>query len=70
VSTPVKDAPPLDIEEVAPLIERLYSQLLCDVEVSTLDPEAEEYFFLALGAVSQAKRFLKIAIYKTRQARK
>jgi len=59
----------LDIDEIPELISALHSKLLTDFDAGWLDPEAEQYFLLALETVNQAKRFATLAVYKTRQAR-
>ena len=58
----------LDIEELPERIEELRTKFLFE-HGDDLDPEAEQLYLLAIGALEQAERFAKLAVYKTRQAR-
>ena len=57
------------IEELPERIEKLRMAWLLDHDAGYLDPEAEQLYLLALGALEQAERFAKLAVYKMRQAR-
>lgn len=58
-----------DIEDVPGPINALRCRFLFEIEGNSLEPEAEQFFLLALSALEQAERFAKMAVYKTRQAR-
>lgn len=61
------DAPTLI--EVAGIVSKLrVGTLLCDVETDGADPEAEQLFLLALTALEQAERYLKLAAYAQARA--
>lgn len=58
---------PLDFEDVPPLINQLRQRLLCDHDSAGCDPEAVEFYLLAIDALGQAERFANLATYKQRQ---
>jgi len=59
----------LDIEDLPDPIEKLRAKFLLELDAEGLDPEAEQFFLLALSSLEQAARFAKLAVYKVRQAR-
>lgn len=65
----VSAEPEPDIEEFPDRIEKLRVEWLFEHDAQYLDPEAEQLYLLAIGALEQAERFAKLAVLKMRQAR-
>lgn len=58
------DQYPFDAETLIGLervVGRVHSDMLFDVNAKTAAPSAEQFFLLAIGAIEQAGRFLKLS---------
>ena len=58
----------LDEESLPKEVERLRGRVLFS-EWAHLEPSAEQYVLLAVGALEQAQRFATLALYAQRRAR-
>jgi hypothetical protein len=61
----------VDFDSFPDVIAELRRWALSTEHMSTegMNPDGQEYFLLALGALEQAQRFATLALYKVRQAR-
>lgn len=49
-------------------VQGLRNEVLCDVDTEASEPNAEQYFLLALSALDQAERFFRLAQLNQTQA--
>jgi len=63
-NAPAADFEPRVLEALANTVSKFrVGTLLCDVETDGADVNAEQFFLLALTALEQAERYLKLASY-------